>query len=209
MIAPLPWGIQLATIVSLRNGNPWDVTAGVDLDRDGNNQDRPAGLVKNSGGRESEGNLAIINAFRQSRNLAPDHDGAAGAHLAATGSSTCGPPSSSRIGSRAAARGVPRGLQPAQHRELREPERRHHLGQLRQPTPPPATPGRSSGGRASSSEPPDGPGAVDGEGRLRGRRGQPHDRSASGQLTRSVTVRSDPSVGVTHRNPSDMTSKHE
>ncbi len=71
VIAPLPWGIQLATIVSLRNGNPWDVTAGVDLDRDGNNQDRPAGLVKNSGGREDEGNLAIINAFRQSRNLSP------------------------------------------------------------------------------------------------------------------------------------------
>jgi hypothetical protein len=71
VIAPLPWQIQLATIVSLRSGNPWDVTAGVDLDRDGNNQDRPAGLVKNSGGAESEGNLAIINGFRQSRNLAP------------------------------------------------------------------------------------------------------------------------------------------
>ena len=71
VIAPLPWGVQLATIVSLRNGNPWDVTAGVDLDRDGNNQDRPAGLQKNSGGTESETNLAIINAFRRSRNLAP------------------------------------------------------------------------------------------------------------------------------------------
>jgi hypothetical protein len=71
VIAPLPWGIQLATIVSLRNGNPWDVTAGIDLDGDGNNQDRPAGLVKNAGGREDEGNLAIINAFRASRNLAP------------------------------------------------------------------------------------------------------------------------------------------
>ena len=71
VIAPLPWGVQLATIVSLRNGNPWDVTAGVDLDRDGNNQDRPAGLQKNSGGTKSETNLGIINAFRQSRNLAP------------------------------------------------------------------------------------------------------------------------------------------
>ena len=71
VIAPLPLGIHLATIVSLRNGNPWDITAGVDLDRDGNNQDRPAGLVKNSGGLKSEGNLAIINAFRQSRSLAP------------------------------------------------------------------------------------------------------------------------------------------
>ncbi len=71
VIAPLPWQIQLATIVSLRSGIPWDVTAGVDLDRDGNNQDRPAGLVKNSGGSESQGNLAIIDGFRQSRNLAP------------------------------------------------------------------------------------------------------------------------------------------
>jgi hypothetical protein len=71
VIAPLPWEIQLATIVSLRSGVPWDITAGVDLDRDGNNQDRPAGLVKNAGGTKSEGNLAIINNFRQSRNLAP------------------------------------------------------------------------------------------------------------------------------------------
>lgn len=71
VIAPLPLGIQLATIVSLRNGNPWDITAGVDLDRDGNNQDRPAGLQKNAGGTKSDTNLAIINTFRQSRSLAP------------------------------------------------------------------------------------------------------------------------------------------
>jgi hypothetical protein len=71
VIAPLPWRIQLATIVSLRSGNPWDVTAGVDLDRDGNNQDRPAGLPKNAGGTENQQNLDIINAFRQTRNLAP------------------------------------------------------------------------------------------------------------------------------------------
>ncbi len=71
VIAPLPWGVQLATIVSLRNGNPWDITAGIDLDRDGNNQDRPAGLQKNSGGTQSETNIGIINAFRQSRNLEP------------------------------------------------------------------------------------------------------------------------------------------
>jgi len=70
-IAPLPWGIQLATIVSLRTGNPWDITAGVDLDGDGNRQDRPAGLVKTAGGSESEANLGIINAFRASRQLAP------------------------------------------------------------------------------------------------------------------------------------------
>ena len=71
VVAPLPFGVQLATIVSLRNGSPWDITAGVDLDRDGNNQDRPAGLQKSSGGTKSDTNLAIINAFRQLRNLAP------------------------------------------------------------------------------------------------------------------------------------------
>lgn len=70
-ISPLPWGVQLATIVSLRTGNPWDITAGVDLDGDGNRQDRPAGLVKNAGGTASEANLDIINAFRASRRLAP------------------------------------------------------------------------------------------------------------------------------------------
>lgn len=69
VIAPLPWRIQLAAIVSLRSGNPWDITAGVDLDRDGNNQDRPPALVKNAGGTESDGNLALINSFRASRNL--------------------------------------------------------------------------------------------------------------------------------------------
>ncbi|MCA1586124.1 MAG: carboxypeptidase regulatory-like domain-containing protein [Acidobacteria bacterium] len=71
VIAPLPWQVQLATIVSLRSGNPWDITAGADLDRDGNNQDRPPGLVKNAGGTESEGNLAIVNAFRASQGRTP------------------------------------------------------------------------------------------------------------------------------------------
>jgi hypothetical protein len=70
-IVQLPYGVQLSGIVWLRTGNPWDVTAGVDLDGDGNRQDRPAGLAKNSGGRRSESNLAIINAFRASRALPP------------------------------------------------------------------------------------------------------------------------------------------
>lgn len=70
-ILPLPYGVQLAAIVSLRNGNPWDITTGIDNDGDGNRQDRPAGLVKNAGGTESEANLAIVNAYRESRRLAP------------------------------------------------------------------------------------------------------------------------------------------
>ena len=67
----VPFGIQVSAIVSLRNGNPWDITTGIDLDGDGNRQDRPAGLVKNAGGWASDANLAIINAFRASRALAP------------------------------------------------------------------------------------------------------------------------------------------
>ena len=71
MIMQLPYEVQLSSILSLRTGNPWDITAGIDLDGDGNRQDRPAGLARNSGGTKSDGNLAIINAFRASRNLAP------------------------------------------------------------------------------------------------------------------------------------------
>jgi hypothetical protein len=70
-ITPLPWGVQVATILSLRTGIPWDVTAGLDLDGDGNTQDRPAGLVKHAGGSESQANLDIINAFRAARGRAP------------------------------------------------------------------------------------------------------------------------------------------
>ena len=70
-IVQFPWNVQISAIVSLRSGNPWDITAGVDLDGDGNRQDRPPGLAKNTGGSENAGTLAIINAFRAGRNLAP------------------------------------------------------------------------------------------------------------------------------------------
>jgi outer membrane receptor protein involved in Fe transport len=68
-IVPLPWDVQLAGILSLRTGNPWDIIAGVDMDGDGNVQDRPPGLVKNSGGWESQANLDVINAYRAVRRL--------------------------------------------------------------------------------------------------------------------------------------------
>jgi hypothetical protein len=67
----MPYGVQLSAIVSLRTGTPWNITAGQDLNGDGVNVDRPAGLVKNAGGWESDTNLAIINAFRVSRGRAP------------------------------------------------------------------------------------------------------------------------------------------
>jgi hypothetical protein len=70
-IFQMPYGIQLSAIVSLRTGTPWNITAGQDLNGDGVNVDRPAGLVKNAGGRVSDTNLAIINAFRVARGRAP------------------------------------------------------------------------------------------------------------------------------------------
>ena len=70
-IFPLPYGMQVSAIVSLRTGNPWDITAGQDLNGDGVNVDRPAGLAKNTGGWANDPNLALINAFRASRGRAP------------------------------------------------------------------------------------------------------------------------------------------
>lgn len=70
-LVELPLGIKLSGIVFFRGGNPWEINTGLDLDGDGSRQDRPRGLVKNSGGQKSQANLDIINAFRASRNLAP------------------------------------------------------------------------------------------------------------------------------------------
>ena len=182
VIAPLPWGIQLATIVSLRNGNPWDVTAGVDLDRDGNNQDRPAGLVKNSGGREDEGNLAIINAFRQSRNLSP----ITMEQLARTSGDRLVDLRGTKqfvLRLAAAARRVPRGLQPAEHRQLREPERRHHLGQLRRLHHRPRRPADPVGGaHPVLSRPGPGRGSA-------GRRRTVRAAGSDGSMPRALVVR--------------------
>jgi hypothetical protein len=70
-IVQLPYDVQMSAIVSLRTGNPWDITAGQDLNGDGINSDRSAGLVKNAGGWESDTNLAIVNAYRATRGRAP------------------------------------------------------------------------------------------------------------------------------------------
>jgi hypothetical protein len=71
-ILDLPYGFQLSTIVSLRTGPPWNITAGKDLTGDGDSAtQRPSGLVKDAGGQNSTANLAIINAYRTSLNLAP------------------------------------------------------------------------------------------------------------------------------------------
>lgn len=69
-VVDLPLGIQASTIVVANSAPPYRIVAGLDLDGDGTTvEDRPDGLALNQGGRASEGNLAIINAFRQARGL--------------------------------------------------------------------------------------------------------------------------------------------
>jgi hypothetical protein len=42
-------GFQLATIVNLNSGRPYDLNTGVDLNNDGKSEDRPLGLGRNAG----------------------------------------------------------------------------------------------------------------------------------------------------------------
>jgi len=71
-IINLGFGFELSTIISFRDGPPWNVTAGKDLTGDGDSStQRPSGLVKNAGGSYSVFNLGIINAYRSSLNLPP------------------------------------------------------------------------------------------------------------------------------------------
>jgi hypothetical protein len=66
----LPWEIYASTIIVANSAPPYRIVAGVDLDGDGTTiEDRPDGLALNQGGRRSEQNLEIINAFRQVRGL--------------------------------------------------------------------------------------------------------------------------------------------
>jgi hypothetical protein len=68
----LPWGLQVSGIVRWLSGSPFTVQAGTDIDGDGQTQsDRPIGLPITVGMGDVAGQLAIINAFRAARNLAP------------------------------------------------------------------------------------------------------------------------------------------
>src|SRR5262249_27357072 len=68
----LPWDLQVSGIVRWLSGSPYTVQAGVGLDRGGPRQsDRPVGLPITVGMGDVDAQLAIINAFRASRNLAP------------------------------------------------------------------------------------------------------------------------------------------
>ena len=66
----LPWKLQASGIVRWLSGSPFTVQAGVDLDGDGQTQsDRPANLPITVGMGDVNAQLAVINAFRASRNL--------------------------------------------------------------------------------------------------------------------------------------------
>jgi hypothetical protein len=67
----LPWDLQVSGIVRWLSGSPFTVQTGTDLDGDGQTQsDRPVGLPITVGMGDVASQLAIINAFRASRNLA-------------------------------------------------------------------------------------------------------------------------------------------
>jgi hypothetical protein len=68
----LPFGIALAGVLRALSGMPFNVVAGYDLDGDGQSQnDRPLGLPATVGREKVDESLAIINALRATRNLAP------------------------------------------------------------------------------------------------------------------------------------------
>ena len=68
----LPWGILLSGVFRAISGGPLAVTAGTDLDGDLNTQnDRPVGLPITVGRGDVDEQLAIINAYRATRNQAP------------------------------------------------------------------------------------------------------------------------------------------
>lgn len=49
VIYQLPWAIQIGTIVSANSAPPFNITLGTDVNRDGDNNDRPAGVGYNDG----------------------------------------------------------------------------------------------------------------------------------------------------------------
>jgi hypothetical protein len=68
----LPFGIQFSGIVKALSGTPFRVQAGPDLDGDNVPQgDRPMGLPPTIGRGDVDGQLALVNTFRQSIGLQP------------------------------------------------------------------------------------------------------------------------------------------
>jgi hypothetical protein len=73
--ATLPYGVQFSGILRALSGTPFGVSAGFDIDGDGQTQnDRPVGLPITVGREKVQESLQIINALRATRNLAPITD---------------------------------------------------------------------------------------------------------------------------------------
>ena len=49
VIYQLPWDIQIGTILTANSAPPFNITTGTDVNRDGDNNDRPAGVTYNAG----------------------------------------------------------------------------------------------------------------------------------------------------------------
>jgi hypothetical protein len=67
----LPWGVQASGIGRVISGEPVAANAGLDLDGDTINVDRPVGLPPTVGRGNLQEQLSIINAYRATLNLAP------------------------------------------------------------------------------------------------------------------------------------------
>lgn len=68
----LPYGVQFSGILRALSGTPFNVSAGFDIDGDGQTQnDRPAGLPITVGREDVDESLHVINELRATRNLAP------------------------------------------------------------------------------------------------------------------------------------------
>jgi hypothetical protein len=68
----LPYGVQFSSILRALSGTPFGVSAGFDIDGDGQLQnDRPVGLPITVGREDVAESLRIINELRATRNLAP------------------------------------------------------------------------------------------------------------------------------------------
>src|SRR4029453_11594776 len=68
----LPYGILFSGILRALSGTPFGVSAGFDVDGDGQTQnDRPVGLPITVGRENEDDSLRILNEWRVPRNLAP------------------------------------------------------------------------------------------------------------------------------------------
>jgi hypothetical protein len=63
----LPYGLQFSGVLSAGSSRPFDVRAGLDINRDGDFGDRPAGVTRDQGCRDLD--LSAVNAFRAANGL--------------------------------------------------------------------------------------------------------------------------------------------